>query len=278
MKDQASALRQLQAEAPRAPAARATVPAFVLGSGKGGVGKSVLSVLLAGSLARMGKRVLLFDGSQNQGNLHILLGVRPAGRLDALLAGKSEPSEMVTPVTERIALVPGACGAEAVYALAPVDRARLHHRLSSLYEAFDVVIVDSGPGIDSVVRATIRATRLVVVTVPEPAALSDAYALVKITHLQVPSLPAGVLVNRVAHDQEASAAFDRLALASRKFLTKELSFLGAFPDDDAIQRAVRSPGRLLAHVSPEADAAIERLVKPSHASDLGAMVGTRADR
>ena len=93
MNDQAAALREMAAIARSGvaePAPASSSTAVVLGSGKGGVGKSVLAVLLANALARQGRRVLLLDGSQNQGNLHILLGVRPAAPLTALLDGEAE--------------------------------------------------------------------------------------------------------------------------------------------------------------------------------------------
>jgi flagellar biosynthesis protein FlhG len=151
--------------------------------------------------------------------------------------------------------LPGDSGTDTLYGLAAIDRARLHHRLSALYEGFDAVIVDSGPGIESVVRATMRARRLVVVSTPEPAALSDSYALIKIVTQQVPSLAIDVLANRVANPAEGVAVFERLALAADRFLRRGLSYLGAVPEDVALARRVREPGALL----KEIPAALEEL-------------------
>jgi len=246
--DQAAALRSLAAHTvrPACPAAGGA-EAFVVGSGKGGVGKSVLSALLATALTRGARRVLLVDGSQNQGNLHILLGVRPAARLEAVLTGEAEVEDLPVEVAPGLWLLPADSGTESLHALSGVDRARLHHRLSALYDAYDAVVVDGGPGIENVVRiASIRASRLVVVTVPEPAALSDAYALIKIVNLQVPSLPVDVLVNRVLDAEEGPAAFDRLRLAASRFLGRELRYLGAVPEDEALRAMVRQPGAVLA--------------------------------
>lgn len=248
--DQAAGLRSLAlaaAGARPAPETAGGMSAFVVGSGKGGVGKSVLSVLLSIELARSGRRVLLLDGAQNQGNLHILLGVRPAHRLESLLTGEIDAAELLRPLDERLWLLPADSGTERLHALGPVDRARLHHRLSALYDDFDAVVVDSGPGIESAVRvAMMRANRLAVVTVPEPAALSDAYALMKIVHLQLPGLPLEVLVNRVLDESEGPAAFERLSLAGQRFLGRPLRYLGAVPEDPEVTEAVRRPGRLLA--------------------------------
>ena len=267
MSDQADALRGMAA-GPRArgrdaldgPAGPRTTEAVVLGSGKGGVGKSVLSVLLAAALARAGRRVLLLDGSQNQGNLHVLLGVHPARRLSALLAGEAGPRDLLLPLAERLWLLPADSGAETVHALTAVDRARLHHRLTGLYGDFDSVVVDSGPGIESVVRvAGLRAARLVVVAVPEPASLSDAYALIKIVHGQLPGLPVDVLVNRAAGEDESLDTFARLEHAAGRFLGRSLGHLGHFPEDAELRAVARDPGALLRHRSAAADRLAARL-------------------
>jgi flagellar biosynthesis protein FlhG len=247
-------------------------PVVVVGSGKGGVGKSVLSVLLAAAFARSGRRTLLLDGAQNQGNLHILLGVRPVSSLGAVLAGEVEPAALQVPVADRLVLLPGDSGAEALYSLGAVDRARLHRRLSTLYDGYDAVVVDGGTGIESVVRAGgIRGSSLVVVAAPEPASLADAYALLKIVNLQVPSLPIEVMVNRVLADEEGQAVFDRLHLAADRFLRRELHYLGCVPEDESLRLGARRPGALLEMRSDAIDAIAARLL------DGDGAVGARSD-
>lgn len=245
MNDQAAMLRAMMAGRRREPVEPSGPPTLVVGSGKGGVGKSVLSVLLAQRLAAEGRRVLLVDGTQNMGNLHVMLGVRQGARLEDLLAEEVRPADLLVPLAEGLSLLPADSGAESLYALGSVDRARLHHRLSWLYDDFDAVVVDAGPGLESVVRvSTMRATRLVVVTVPEPAALTDAYATIKIVQFQVADLAIDVLVNRVGDPREGPQAFERLATATQRFLQRDIRYLGAIPEDDAIRQAVRGPGRL----------------------------------
>jgi flagellar biosynthesis protein FlhG len=262
--DQATALRRLAVPAPRHPQfGTQGAEVLVVGSGKGGVGKSVLSVLFATALVRKGRRVLLVDGCQNQGNLHILLGVRPAGRLEDLLTGDADLQQLPVAVSSGLWLLPADSGAESLYALSRMDQARLHHQLSSLYDDFEAVVVDGGPGIDNVVRvASMSATRLVVVTVPEPTALSDAYALIKIVSLQIPALPISVLVNRTLSGEEGLAAFERLSLAASRFLGRELGYLGTLPEDDTLRAGIRRPGALLAAAPSEVDEAIALLIEP----------------
>ena len=211
---------------------------IVVGSGKGGVGKSLVSVMLGLALAREGHRTLLFDGDQHLGNLHVMLGIRPRARREAVLQVPVAPSELVQPVADNLFLLPADSGAETYAELDPLDRARLELRLQGLYDRFDVVVVDAGAGLDSVMQAsTVRTTHLLVVTAPEPAALTDAYALLKIMHGRQPQLAMDVLVNRVIDDHEGDHAFAKLAAACERFL----------------RRAVREPLHCLALLA-ESDA------------------------
>jgi flagellar biosynthesis protein FlhG len=275
MTDQAALLRAMMATRRPEPSEPAGPPAIVIGSGKGGVGKSVVSVLLAERLAREGRRVLLVDGSQNLGNLHVLLGVQRAHRLEHLFQEVVTPEDLLARVTEHLWLLPADSGAESLYAMSAVDRARLHHRLSALYDDFDAVIVDAGPGLESVVRvATMRATRCVILAAPEPAALTDAYATIKIVNLQVSDMRVDVLVNRVTAPQEGSQTFERLATASERFLHRRLRYLGALWEDDEIRRAVRVPGQLVQGLPPGPNhdvltAVLERLEVPAPARIAG---------
>ena len=247
MRDQAALLRELAA-VPRVvtePLSEGP-PTIVIASGKGGVGKSVMSVLFAHSLSQQGHRVLLLEGAQNLGSLHVLLGVRPRERLETLFHGEASPSDLLTPVTDDLWLLAGDSGAESLYALGAVDRARLHHRLNSLYDRFDVVVIDAGSGLDSVVRvASMRATHMIVLTIPEPPALIDAYAMIKIVHVQVPTLPMAILVNCEEDPGSAESAYQKLATACQRFLSFEPESLGAVPLDPDVRAAVRAPGKLI---------------------------------
>ncbi len=239
-----------------APAAGPMV--LVVGSGKGGVGKSVLTILLGAIAARAGHRVLLCDADYNLANLHVLLGVPPATRFEDLLTGTIPASALLRSLHERLWLLPGTSGGEPLQSLEPLDRARLHARLTTAFAGFGVVIVDAGAGIDGVLRATtIGAHRLIVVTSPEPAALTDAYAVLKLVHVRTPGIPVDVLVNQCRDDEDGRIAFDKLAIAGERFLRKGIRFLGAVADESTIRAAVREPANCLAIL--ESSDALRRL-------------------
>jgi flagellar biosynthesis protein FlhG len=220
---------------------------IVVGSGKGGVGKSVVSVMLAAAAAERGREVLLLDGEQNLANLHVLLGLGPRGSIESVLGGRTRAQDLVQPVAENLWLLPSESGAEGLYALDAVERARLHCRLVELCRRYQVVVVDAGAGIEGVVRAAmLGADRVLVVTAPEPTALMDAHALVKILSLQAPHLPIHVFVNRCVDEAEGEGAFARLAAASEQFLSRRLNLAGILLEEQAVGAAVRSPRHCLA--------------------------------
>jgi flagellar biosynthesis protein FlhG len=248
---------------------------IVVGSGKGGVGKSVVSVMLAAATAERGREVLLLDGEQNLANLHVLLGLGARGSIESVLGGRTLAQDLVQPVAENLWLLPAESGAEGLYALDALERARLHCRLVELCRRYEVVVVDAGAGIEGVVRAAmLGAERVLVVTAPEPTALMDAHAVVKILSLQAPHLPVDVFVNRCVDASEGQAAFARLAAASEQFLNRRLRLAGILLEEQAIAAAVREPRRCLARLMETRAAEIIREARLD-ALDLPQPAGSR---
>lgn len=249
MTDQAKALRQarpVQAPASPPPVLPGDTEAIVVGSGKGGAGKSLVSVTIAAALAHQGHRVLLVDGDQNLGNLHVLLGVRPRVQPELLIDPTVDPAEVVVAVVPGLSLLPAASGDEAIQRLSGTDRVHLHRRVTTLYPCYDVVVVDAAAGLDSALRCVgLHATRLVLVTTPEPTALTSAYALAKMVYTRLPRLPVDLLVNRTLTAAEGQLAADRLQEAATRFLGRQIRYLGAIPEDDAVRASLAHPAGLV---------------------------------
>lgn len=248
MTDQARALRAMPTDRVAFPGTEAPggTEAIVIGSGKGGAGKSLTALTLATAFAQAGRRTLLVDGDQNLGNQHVLLGVRPAVAPESLLESTVAPADVVVPVTENLWLMPAASGAEAIQRLGGADRARLQRRISTLYPDYDVVVIDAAAGLDSALRcAALRATRLLMVTTPEPTALTSAYALIKMVHGRLPRLPIELVVNRSLDQTDGQIAADRLAEACQRFLGRRLCYLGSVPEDPDLRATLGQPERLV---------------------------------
>ncbi len=272
MTDQARGLRLARptgVEFP-APGPSNDSAAIVVGSGKGGVGKSLVALTLATALADAGRRVLLVDADFNLGTLHVLLGVRPAVAPERAIEPDVDPAALIVPVRQNLSLLPAASGAEELQRLSSHDRARLHRRVTTLYPAFDAVVVDAAAGLDSALRvAAMHAGRLLLVTTPEPTALTSAYALVKMVHGRLPRLPIDLLINRIVTADEADSAAQRLDQACARFLGRSLRYLGAIPEDPGLRAMLSEPARLTdPHRAGVAQAAIHRIVA-ANLQDLG---------
>lgn len=253
MNDQARALRALRPETTSFPLREGVMPvdsgAMVIGSGKGGVGKSLVAVTLASGLAAAGRRVLLVDADFNLGTLHVLLGVRPQQEPEGLLDATVDATDLVIPVCRNLWLMPATSGSERMQRLSTQERARVHRQVTRLYPHYDAVVVDAAAGLDSALRvAAMQASRLVLVTTPEATALTSAYALVKMVHGRLPLLPIDLLVNRIQHPDEAELAADRMQQACARFLGRPLRFIGSVPEDSDLRSMLRHPERM---VTPE---------------------------
>lgn len=247
MTDQAKALRNTRPLTFESPAHNLEDgTALVIGSGKGGVGKSLVAVTIASSLAASGKRVLLVDADFNLGTLHVLLGVRPATQTEQLLDPDASVESLVVPVCHNLWLMPAATGAESLQRLGPHERVRWHRRVTRLFPNYDAVIVDCSAGLDGALRVTaMQASRLLLVTTPEPAALTSAYALIKLVHGRLPRLPIDLLVNRTVHPDEGAAAASRISEACQRFLGRDVRYLGAIDEDAGMRASLAHPERLV---------------------------------
>jgi flagellar biosynthesis protein FlhG len=221
------------------PVAAAPLRVIAVASGKGGVGKTNVTANLAVGLARRGLRVCVLDADLGLANLDVLLGLAPELSLLHVLRGERSLTEVVVEGPGGIRIIPAASGVETLTALGPAERLRLLDEVETLDGSLDVLLVDTAAGISgNVLYFTAAAADILVVITPEPTALTDAYALVKVLAARYGRRDFLVAVNMAAGAADAAAAFTRLARVAERFLPVRLEYQGYIPYDDAVPRAV----------------------------------------
>ena len=230
---QASALLQPQPQLPPASPSQ-PAPWLALVGAKGGVGKTTLAVNLALLLARAGHRVLLADLDPGCGNVAVHLRLPIANDLEAVARGDCAVADAIVRGPLGLGVLGGRSGSPAfAQDAALVDRALA--AIAAAAQAFDVVVVDTGAGIGpATLAAATRADLALAVTTPDPAALTDTYALCKVLHQQCRPLPR-LVANRVQSRDDAMRTAARLATVARKFLGTESRLLGWVGDDRLLQ-------------------------------------------
>jgi len=220
----------------------------VVGSGKGGVGTSTISALLALVASQDGRRVLLVDADEGVGSLHFLFGITdPGPGIGVLRGGEMTPADLVRPVTEGLWLLPGGgAGTESTLAAAQGERRALLRRIAELYPFYDLVVVDGGSHLASVTAAcSAGAERLVVLTSPDRVAMASSYALLKVSRERFPHLPLEIVVNQ-GQGVTAEDVFQMMSMAGQRFLGLKVAFGGSIPQDHALYRSVHENQSLLA--------------------------------
>lgn len=216
------------------------VRTITITSGKGGVGKTNVTANLAIALRRLGNEVLVFDADLGLGNIDVLLNLAPRYTIQHVLGGERTLEDVLVEGPHGIRILPASCGVQEMTELDEQQRLRLLEAFDSSCRDIDVLLVDTGAGIASNVAFFCTASQeTVVMSTPEPTAIADAYALVKLLSTRYQEKDFRILVNYVRDEAEAFEVFRKLSVAAENFLDISLDYLGHIPVDDAIPRAVR---------------------------------------
>lgn len=240
--DQAEGLRNI-IKKQEIESGRKTARVITVTSGKGGVGKTSLSVNLAIQLRRLGKRVVVLDADFGLANIEIMLGIRPQYNLaDLMFRGKSM-NDIITYGPEGIGFISGGSGINEMANLTRDQVFRLIQKMAELDQQADVIIVDTGAGIgDSVLEFVAASAEVLLVATPEPTSITDAYALLKSLNRNSSYKPGKTVVKMVANqvrgNNDADELFDKLGIVVNKFLNIDIEYLGSIPYDANMQRAV----------------------------------------
>lgn len=234
---------------------------LALASGKGGTGKSFLATNLAVALHHRGRRVAVVDCDFGLGNAHLLLGVNPRLSLQHLLAGSASVEEVLQATPFGPSLLPGGSGVSSLAELSEHHLLILGRSLGWLAQRHEVLVLDSGPGLSPpAILTALCAQAVVLVTNPEIAALTDAYALLKCLSRQpvVPSVH--VVVNRVLEPGQGFYTFQRLQEVVVRFTGMPIHYGGECPEDPAVtQRRLGQPPLTVSHPECAISRAVIRL-------------------
>jgi flagellar biosynthesis protein FlhG len=217
------------------------VRVITVASGKGGVGKTNMSVNIALTYARMGKKVIVMDADLGLANVNVVLGVVPKYNLYHVIRKQKTMKEILIETEYGISIVAGASGFSKIANLTDDERQNFINELDTL-SSVDIVIIDTSAGVSSNVMDFIAAADdVVIITTPEPPAMTDAYGIIKIIATELDSLEMGLnlIVNRVHSVTEAKNVADRMTKITGQFLNVKLDYLGFIYDDPAVPNAVK---------------------------------------
>lgn len=243
-------------------------------SGKGGVGKTSVVVNLAIGLARLKNRVAILDADFGLGNVDVLLGIAPPAHLGHVFSGEKELVDILVDGPEGVRVIPASSGLRELTALTPLHWRRLNEGLDRLSRDLDFLLIDTAAGIsDNVVDLILTTDRILVVTSPEPSAVVDAYALIKIITVAEPAREIGLLVNNSRDAHEAEQIFRQLDVAAARFLRRQLRYFGFVANDPAVRESIVQQRPVLDH-RPESPASRCFRVLASRLAGLGPSPGS----
>jgi flagellar biosynthesis protein FlhG len=237
--DQATRLRQMVQTNNEFTTARV----IAVTSGKGGVGKTSLSVNLAIEMAKRGKRVVIFDADFGLANVEVMLGIRPKYNLLDLIHDDKTIEEIITDGPQGIGFISGGSGVAELAALDNESIKLLVTKMVQLDKMYDIVIIDTGAGItDSVMEFVMVSPEVLLVVTPEPTSITDSYSLLKILRRKDGFNPLyktiNVVANRTSEDEEGREIFNKINTVSAKFLNTKLKYLGSIPQDRNASMAI----------------------------------------
>ncbi|MGB0468041.1 MAG: MinD/ParA family protein [Pontibacterium sp.] len=233
-----------------------SVKVIAVTGGKGGVGKTSVSVNVSLAMSQMGRRVVLMDADLGLANVDVMMGLNHRRNIVDVLEGNCRLKDVLIPVSENFSIVPASSGTQEMTALSVHEHAELIHAFSDLADDIDVLVVDTAAGISDAVISFVRAAQEVLVVVcDEPTSITDAYALIKLLSRDYHTARFRVLANMVRTDQEGRNMFAKLQTVTDRFLEVTLQYVGSIPYDETVRKAVQRQTAVL-EAFPKSKAAL----------------------
>ncbi len=240
--DQAGTLRNMrkQLDVSATELHMPTTRVLSITSGKGGVGKTAVVSNIAAVLAKQGKKVLIIDADLGLANIDVVFGISPPYNLNHFFNGERTLEEVMIEGPYGLKILPAGSGVQQYTRLDSQLKMCLIDSLDALEEQFDVVLIDTEAGIsDNVTYFNVAAQDILVVTTPEPTAITDAYALMKLLSTQYHQKRFLLAVNSVRGADEGLDVFEKLTMVSGRYLDIFLDYLGCIPFDKKMHESVR---------------------------------------
>lgn len=261
MRDQAENLRELMNRSAEQKQRRARV--ITITSGKGGVGKTNFAVNMAIALAKLGQRVILVDADLGLANVDVILGVIPPFHLGHVVSGQKRLDEILIDGPAGIKVVASGSGLQDLANLSEWRLDQFLRETSQLEEMADIILFDTGAGLSrNVIRFVLAAQEVVIVTTPEPTAMTDAYSIIKVIASRNPGTCIRLVVNMVHQEKEGLQVVERLRLVSKRFLDVDLVRMGLIYYDTVVPSAVREQQPfIISHPHSVAAQCIQRMAR-----------------
>jgi flagellar biosynthesis protein FlhG len=208
-------------------------------SGKGGVGKTNVVVNIGAALARRNMKLAILDADYGLGNIDILLGIEPEQDISDLLKDIASLEEIIISKNEML-IIPASSGVQSLTQLTEYQEILLYKELKKLEKMVELLIIDTAAGIsDNVISLLLAADEVYLVISPENTSIVDAYAVVKVVTELDAFKSISVIANMVADEDEGSEVFLKISRAVKKFLNKELHYLGYIKKDNHVLEAIK---------------------------------------
>ncbi|MDR1100625.1 MAG: MinD/ParA family protein [Treponema sp.] len=291
MEDQAEKLREIMKRKKDSPSGSPEKPSRIASrdskktriitvtSGKGGVGKTNLSVNMALAYARLGKKVVVMDADLGLANVNVMLNMVPKYNLYHVIKKQKTIREILVDTDYGISIVAGASGFSQIANMAENERQNFINELDTLSNA-DIIIIDTSAGVSSNVLDFIAAADdAVIITTPEPTAITDAYGIIKIIATEYDDLNMGLklVVNRAKGAVDAKKVADRMITIAGQFLNLKVDYLGFIYDDAVVSQAVlRQKPFMVIDPRCKASLCVQHIVERLEKSEVRASEGLGA--
>lgn len=219
---------------------RKNITTIAVSSGKGGVGKSNLVANLAIALRKLGNEVMILDADLGLSNIDVLFQIAPKYNIQHVLSGQMSLQEAIAEGPYGIKILPASSGIQELTALDEFQRLKILGEFDSFDGKVDILLIDTAAGIsENVAFFCVAAQEIIIITAPEPTAVTDAYALIKVLSTRYQERKFNVLINSVSGYDESMEIFRRLSMTTERFLNVSIDYLGYIPFDESVKKAVK---------------------------------------